>query len=128
MIGARMDRRGAVGCVVLIGLMVLAGCASGPVAVPDDGTPTATPTTGTADITASPNGTVAVHNINIGQSSSTLFVGPSGETMLVDTGHFHDDGEYVLEYLQRLGIDRIDYLVVSHNDADHIGGNAAVIE
>lgn len=128
MLGARMDRRGAVGHVVLITMVVLAGCAGRPVAVPDDGTPPATPTTGTADIPASPNGTLAVHTINVGQSSSTLFVGPSGETMLVDTGHFQDDGEYVLEYLQRHGIDRIDYLVVSHNDADHIGGNAAVIE
>jgi len=58
---------------------------------------------------------------------STLIVGPTGETMLVDTGHFHDDGEYVLQYLQAHNIDRIDYMVVSHNDADHIGGNAAII-
>jgi len=48
--------------------------------------------------------------------------------MLVDTGHYNDDGEYVLDYLQRHGITRIDHLVTSHNDADHIGGNAAVIE
>ncbi len=47
--------------------------------------------------------------------------------MLIDTGHFNDDGEYVLQYLQQQDIDRIDYLVTSHNDADHIGGNAAVI-
>jgi competence protein ComEC len=48
--------------------------------------------------------------------------------MLVDTGHYQDDGEYVLQYLQAHGIDRIDHLVVSHNDADHIGGNAAIID
>jgi len=48
--------------------------------------------------------------------------------MLVDTGHYHDDGEYVLEYLDEQQIDRIDHLVVSHNDADHIGGNAAIID
>jgi len=48
--------------------------------------------------------------------------------MLVDTGHYNDDGDYVLDYLQRHGITRIDHLVTSHNDADHIGGNAAVIE
>ena len=42
------------------------------------------------------NGTVEVHFINVGQSVSTLVVGPTGETMLVDTGHFNDDGEYVL--------------------------------
>ncbi len=48
--------------------------------------------------------------------------------MLIDSGHFNDDGEYVLQYLQQQNIERIDYLVTSHNDADHIGGNAAVIE
>jgi competence protein ComEC len=75
-----------------------------------------------------PSGTVGVHFINVGQSVSTLVVGPSGETMLIDTGDFTDDGRYVLEYLQDRKIDHIDHLVVSHNDADHIGGNAAVIE
>jgi competence protein ComEC len=74
------------------------------------------------------NGTLAVHNINVGQSAATLVVGPTGETMLIDTGHFNDNGEHVLSYLQRHDIDRIDYLVTSHNDADHIGGNAAIIE
>jgi competence protein ComEC len=69
-----------------------------------------------------------MHYINVGQSVSTLITSPSGETMLVDTGHYNDDGEYVLQYLQDHGIERIDHLVVSHNDADHIGGNAAVIE
>jgi competence protein ComEC len=73
------------------------------------------------------NGTLAVHNINVGQSVSTLIVGPTGETIRIDTGHFNDDGEHVLSYLQRHNIDRIDYLVTTHNDADHICGNAAVI-
>jgi len=105
-------------------LVVLAGCTAGPV------TPggTDTPTGGTATTTAAPDGELSVHFINVGQSVATLVVGPTGQTMLIDTGHYTDDGEYVLEYLQRQGVDRIDYLVSSHADADHIGGNAAVIE
>jgi competence protein ComEC len=47
--------------------------------------------------------------------------------MLIDSGHFNDDGEYVLSYLDALDVDRIDYLVTSHSDADHIGGHADVI-
>jgi competence protein ComEC len=74
------------------------------------------------------NGTLVVHNINVGQSVATLVIGPTGETMLIDTGHFNDDGEHVLSYLEKHDIERIDYLVASHNDADHIGGNAAVID
>jgi len=99
-------------------VLLLAGCSgSAPADVSTANlTPTATETTTAA------NGTAEVHYINVGQSVNTLVVGPTGETMLIDTGHFRDDGEYVLQYLQRHDIDRIDHLVVSHNDADHIGG------
>lgn len=112
--------------LAVLGLVVLAGCSGGV----DQGTPAPETTAGgpaTATLEA-PSGTLEVHFINVGQSVSTLVVGPGGETMLVDTGHFRNDGEHVLTYLQRHDVDRIDYLVVSHNDADHIGGNARIVE
>jgi len=118
--------------LVALGLalvLVLAGCGggAGPTGDPaDTSTPTATGTATTA--ATGVDGTLEVHFINVGQSVSTLVVGPTGETMLIDTGHYNDDGAYVLTYLERRGIDRIDHLVVSHNDADHIGGNAAIID
>jgi competence protein ComEC len=84
-------------------------------------------TAGTSESPA-PAGTMEIHFINVGQSTSTLVVGPTGETMLIDTGDFRTDGKYVLQYLQANGVERIDHLVVTHNDADHIGGNAAIIE
>ena len=106
--------------ILCLGLfVVLAGCSGGVLDSEATGTPAPTTTA---------NGTLEVHYINVGQSVSTLIVGPTGETMLVDTGHYQDDGEYVLDYLQAHDIDRIDYMVVSHNDADHIGGNAAIID
>jgi competence protein ComEC len=110
--------------VLLVGIVVLAGCAG---VVPDDPT-SADPSPNNESPTPSVNGTVEVHYINVGQSVSTLVIGPDGETMLIDTGHYTDDGEYVLEYLQRHEITQLDHLVTSHNDADHIGGNAAIIE
>ena len=127
-------------------LLVLAGCGSagGPASAPTpttetpttteapQGATTTTQTQGAASTTTqavtTPEGTLEVHFINVDQSVSTLIIGPTGETMLIDTGDFTDDGEFVLQYLQRHDIERIDSLVVSHNDADHIGGNAAVIE
>ena len=120
-----MKRTGGASKILLIvGIVFLAGCAG---AVPGEQAPTGADTGD--EVTVGPaNGTVEVHYINVGQSVSTLVVGPEGETMLVDTGHYNDDGEYVLEYLQRHDITRIDHLVTSHNDADHIGGNAAIIE
>jgi competence protein ComEC len=113
-------------CAVII---VLAGCSGAGGGA--DGAATASPVDSTpvaesgAPGDATPDGTLEVHNINVGQSVSTLVVAPSGETMLIDTGHFRDDGEHVLQYLRAHDISRIDHLVVSHNDADHIGGNAA---
>ncbi|WEL28721.1 MBL fold metallo-hydrolase [Haloferax volcanii] len=122
--------------VAVVLLVFIAGCsgAGGPVETGATASPAATPTstptatTQTPQTVASVNGTLEVHFINVGQSVSTLLVAPNGETMLIDTGDFRDDGEYVLSYLQSHGIDRIDYLVTSHSDADHIGGNAAVID
>jgi competence protein ComEC len=112
--------------LLLVVLVGLAGCSGIPNAPINDGNGNDVSPTPAGEFEA--NGTIEVHNINVGQSASTLVVGPTGETMLIDTGHYHDDGEYVLEYLQRHNIDRIDYLVTTHNDADHIGGNAAIIE
>lgn len=118
--------------LVLAGLLLLAGCTG---AISSDGatpaetpTPAHTPTPASSGPDPAGNGTLEVHYINVGQSVSTLVVSPTGETMLIDTGHFNDDGEYVLQYLQAQDINRLDALVVSHNDADHIGGNAAIIE
>ena len=126
------------GHTVVVLLVVLAGCGGGAVAPPDgatvdtagavDTTSDASGTTTAGSTVSSTNGTLGVHFINVGQSVATLIVGPTGETMLIDTGHFQDDGEYVLQYLRRHDVDRIDHLVVSHNDADHIGGNAAVLD
>jgi len=118
--------------LVLIVAVVLAGC-SGSVPADDlagtaesEAPPETTATTSSVQTEA--NGSLEVHMINVGQSVSTLIISPSGETMLIDTGHYHDDGEFVLQYLRAHNIERIDHLVVSHSDADHIGGNAAVIE
>jgi len=119
-----MSQSRHLGVLLSVVLLAVAGCSG---ALPADNSAVDS-ASGVETPTASANGTVEMHYINVGQSVSTLVVGPTGETMLIDTGHFTDDGEYVLQYLQRHDIDRIDHLVVSHNDADHIGGNAAVID
>jgi len=89
---------------------------------------TPTPSATTTQTATTPNGTLEVHFINVGQSVSTLVVGPTNETMLIDSGDFRTDGEYVLQYLKHHNISRIDHFVVTHADADHIGGNAAIID
>ena len=130
-----MDRSRIVLVLAVAGLLVLAGCSSstaGTSAEPADTalaseTEDGSTATSTVEETTT-NGTVEVHFINVGQSVATLVVGPTNETMLIDTGDFTNDGEYVLQYLREQSVERIDHLVVSHNDADHIGGNAAIID
>lgn len=126
-----MSLRRLLAVFAVVGMVVIAGCAGGI----DNGAPAptsgvteqATTTVATTE-TAAPTGELVVHQLNVGQGSSTLVVGPDGETILIDTGDWTDDGEDVIAYLESQGVSRIDYLVTSHPDADHIGGHAAVIE
>jgi len=114
--------------VVVAVVVVLAGCSGASLVDSVADIETASTATQTPVGAGSANGTLEVHFINVGQSVGTLVIAPSGETMLVDTGHYSTDGAYVLQYLQAHGIERLDHLVVTHGDADHIGGNAALIE
>lgn len=51
-------------------------------------------------------------------------------TMLVDTGVTGTPGEVILPYLDSVGLDPagLDFVLVTHADVDHFGGNAAVRE
>lgn len=120
-----MKRRRVVIVLVLGCLVATAGCTSS--ITSDEGGTDAGETPGTTTVSDA-EGTLEVHFISVGQSVSTLIIDPTGDRMLIDTGDFTDDGELVLQYLRRHDINRIDHMVVSHNDADHIGGNAAIIE
>nr|WP_246976918.1 ComEC/Rec2 family competence protein [Natribaculum luteum] len=81
------------------------------------------------DVNESPvDGELEIHHIDVGQGDSTLIITPANETILIDTGDWRQDGSEVIAYLDAQGIDRIDHLVSTHADADHIGGHAAVIE
>ena len=66
-----------------------------------------------------------VHFIDVGQGDATL-VFSGDHAMLIDAG---DDskGTKVQLYLQNQGIEKLDYLVLTHTDADHIGGADVVI-
>lgn len=73
-----------------------------------------------------------VHFIPVGQGDATLVEFPGGRTMLVDAGGSafgSDPGRRVVApYLRRLGIARLDWIVGTHADVDHIGGMPAVAE
>lgn len=64
-------------------------------------------------------GELEVHFLDVGQADATL-IKCDGYTMLIDTG-LDDQGTKLQNYLQKQGIERLDYLVLTHPDADHIG-------
>ncbi|MCM1039260.1 MAG: MBL fold metallo-hydrolase [Ruminococcus sp.] len=66
-----------------------------------------------------------VHFIDVGQGDSTL-VTCGGHAMLIDAG---DDfqGTAIQNYLQKQGIKKLDYLILTHPDSDHIGGAPVII-
>jgi beta-lactamase superfamily II metal-dependent hydrolase len=58
---------------------------------------------------------------------ATLFVSPSGETVLVDTGNPGDrDVGRILEVIAAADVTKLDYLISTHYHTDHIGGLTAV--
>ncbi|MEZ5290437.1 MAG: DNA internalization-related competence protein ComEC/Rec2 [Vicinamibacterales bacterium] len=69
--------------------------------------------------------------LDVGQGDAVYVAFPNGRRMLVDAGGLLAGGgdlgaRVVGPALRALGVRRLDYLVVSHPDADHLGGAAAV--
>jgi len=67
--------------------------------------------------------------IDVEGGQATLFVTPSGESMLIDTG-FPGNGDRdlnrVLDAIRNAGLKKLDYLIVTHYHSDHVGNAAAI--
>ena len=70
--------------------------------------------------------------LDVGQGDATLVSTPSGAHVLIDAGvrsPYTDQGaRVVVPHLRRFGVGRLDALVLTHADADHIGGARSVME
>ncbi len=73
------------------------------------------------------NGEMSVHFLDVGQGDCSLIIMPSGETMLVDAST-KDQKDVILQYLRAYGVNKLDYFVLTHPHADHIGSAEAVIK
>jgi len=66
-----------------------------------------------------------IYSIDVEGGQCTLVVGPTGSSLLIDTGWAGNNGrdaERVQAAMRDAGITRIDHLLVTHFHTDHVGG------
>ena len=90
----------------------------------DSGAPSQSDT-GAPSATTQTSANVTIKFIDVGQGEAILIALPE-KTMLIDAGPT-GSAPKIAQVLQELGRDKIDYLVATHPDEDHIGGMADVI-
>lgn len=67
--------------------------------------------------------------IDVGQGASVVVVTPDGRALVADVGRSQERvRKVVIPYLREQGVERIDYLVATNPDQDHIGGMPAILE
>ncbi len=78
--------------------------------------------------------------INVSQGDSTLIQTPKGENILIDCGqaytiqrgektiNYNAAEKYIVPYFRHNGITKIDKLILTHPDIDHIGGCETLID
>ena len=77
--------------------------------------------------------TLDMYVIDVEGSKAFLLVSPSGQSMLIDAGvpgssNNGRDASRIMEACKAAGVKKIDYMVVSHYDGDHMGGVPALAE
>jgi competence protein ComEC len=87
---------------------------------------------------AKPPGTMEIYFIDTEGGQSVLIVSPNNgilgarETLLIDAGNLTNppgrDADRILAAMKDAGVERIDYMVVSHYHGDHVGGVAALAD
>lgn len=68
----------------------------------------------------SPAGLLSVTYLDVGQGNGIL-VQCDDQTMLIDGGP-RESSSFVVSYLKRQGIQKLDYMLISHFDEDHLAG------
>jgi beta-lactamase superfamily II metal-dependent hydrolase/PKD repeat protein len=68
-----------------------------------------------------------IYHFDVEQGDATLVISPDGRTLLFDAGNEGRGRDRVAARMRALGLTQLDYTVLSHYDADHVGGLDEVI-
>lgn len=66
-----------------------------------------------------------IYFVDVEGGQATLFVTPAGESLLIDTGWPGNDGrdaDRIVAAARKAGINKIDYVLITHYHDDHVGG------
>lgn len=64
-----------------------------------------------------------IHFVDVGQGDCTFIETPQGKTILIDGGE-----NSILSYILDRGYTKIDYIIISHFDSDHVGGILEILQ
>src|SRR5215471_19064950 len=72
--------------------------------------------------------TLDIYVVDVEGGNGTLFVTPSGESLLIDTGNIGAaaprDAGRIMAAMKDAGVQQIDHLIITHWHGDHFGGLA----
>ena len=74
-----------------------------------------------------------INFVDVGQGDSTFIITPKNKTILIDgggsnTGSFDVGENTLLPYVLDKGYNKIDFMIISHFDSDHVGGLLTILE
>lgn len=71
----------------------------------------------------------SVHYLNVGQGDCIFMQFPDKKTMLIDCAEKDQKlSEFIVKFIQKLSVNKIDYFVLTHPDTDHVGNAKDIIE
>ena len=109
-----------VAAVLLLLVLVVTGCADMGIADLGRGSSSSSKKSNEILQESVDGSTMQVTFLDVGQGDCTI-IQTMGYCMLIDTGD-NGAGKEVVEYLEEQDIDTLEYLILTHPDADHIGG------
>ena len=78
-----------------------------------------------AVVTAQTQRTLNIYLVDVEGGNATLFVAPSGESLLIDTGNggaaASRDGDRIMAAVSDAGLRQINHLITTHYHGDHLG-------
>jgi competence protein ComEC len=72
-----------------------------------------------------------IYFVDVEGGQASLFVTPAGESLLIDTGWGGNNGRdagRIVAAAKKAGINKIDYVLITHFHADHVGGVSQLVD